>query len=191
MKNTEISSILGEQWRNATEEERSPFIEMELEQRKLYKVAIEDFNRQEKIRKEKEKANVAAQLLKQQQQSPPPPAGPFQQMALPPPPPPPQQSHGYYPYYPSQPRDTYPQVGYTDYAPSYSKTYLENPFGNAMTTNCTSGQYAHDRTTGSNGASYTSTLLRSASPICPKSNIKIESFDDSEHFFTFDKDIFK
>ena len=176
--------MLGAQWRNATEEERRPFVEMELEQRKLYKIAIEDFNRQEKVRKEKETAVLAAQLLQQ-------PPETFQLTAIPQHPP--QQSHGYYPYYPSQPRDPYPHVGqYTDDYASYSKTSLKNPYGNVMTTNHTSGQYAHDRTTGSNGTSHTSTLAHSASPICAaRSKTNTDSINDIEPFFTFDKDTFK
>eukprot|EP00551_Chaetoceros_affinis_P020182 CAMPEP_0203717114 /NCGR_PEP_ID=MMETSP0092-20131115/1697_1 /ASSEMBLY_ACC=CAM_ASM_001090 /TAXON_ID=426623 /ORGANISM="Chaetoceros affinis, Strain CCMP159" /LENGTH=437 /DNA_ID=CAMNT_0050595877 /DNA_START=52 /DNA_END=1365 /DNA_ORIENTATION=- len=63
MKNTEISSILGEQWRNATEEERRPHIEMEQRERLKYRVALEKFNREEEARKKKEAEELAEAKL--------------------------------------------------------------------------------------------------------------------------------
>lgn len=54
MKNTEISSMLGEQWRNATEEERRPHIETEMRERTKYKAALDAFKRTELARKQQE-----------------------------------------------------------------------------------------------------------------------------------------
>lgn len=71
MKNTEISRILGEQWRNASEEERRPHVEKELRERSKYKAAVEEFNRGEAARKEEERkaaAQFAALAAAQQQQ---------------------------------------------------------------------------------------------------------------------------
>lgn len=40
MKNTEVSRILGELWRNLSDEERAPHVERERQQREKYKIAI-------------------------------------------------------------------------------------------------------------------------------------------------------
>lgn len=72
MKNTEISSILGEQWRNATEEERRPHVEKELRERSKYKAAVEEFKREEVARKEEERktaARIAATATTRRQQT--------------------------------------------------------------------------------------------------------------------------
>jgi HMG (high mobility group) box len=40
LKNTEVSSILGEMWRNLTDEERAPHVDREWQEREKYKIAI-------------------------------------------------------------------------------------------------------------------------------------------------------
>lgn len=55
MKNTEISRILGEMWKEATDEERAPHIENEAEERKKYKVKIAEWKSQEAERKKEAK----------------------------------------------------------------------------------------------------------------------------------------
>lgn len=56
MKNTEVSKILGELWRNCTEEERKPYVETEKVEREKYKVAMSKWKEeQEKLQEEREK----------------------------------------------------------------------------------------------------------------------------------------
>lgn len=61
MKNTEVSRLLGEMWRNAPEEERRPHIEKEKEEREKYKVAIADWRKDYEARMEKERKEQAEQ----------------------------------------------------------------------------------------------------------------------------------
>ena len=46
MKNTEISCLLGEHWKKATDEERRPFVERELREREQYKKDIAEWRRE-------------------------------------------------------------------------------------------------------------------------------------------------
>lgn len=43
MKNTEVSRVLGEMWRNLSEAERAPYVERERKEREVYKVAIAEW----------------------------------------------------------------------------------------------------------------------------------------------------
>ena len=43
IKNTEVSRVLGEMWRNLSAEERAPFVERERKEREVYKVAIAEW----------------------------------------------------------------------------------------------------------------------------------------------------
>jgi HMG (high mobility group) box len=43
IKNTEVSRLLGEMWRNLTDEERMPHVERERREREIYKVAIAEW----------------------------------------------------------------------------------------------------------------------------------------------------
>ena len=52
MKNTEVSRLLGEMWRNASEDERRPHIEKEKEERGKYKIAIADWRKEYEKKKE-------------------------------------------------------------------------------------------------------------------------------------------
>jgi hypothetical protein len=61
MKNTEISRLLGEMWRNAPEEDRTPHIEKEKEEREKYKVAIGDWRRGKEAREQQEQKARAEQ----------------------------------------------------------------------------------------------------------------------------------
>lgn len=58
MKNTEVSRLLGEMWRNAAEGEKRPHIEKEKEEREKYKVAIAKWRKEAE---EKQKAQQKAQ----------------------------------------------------------------------------------------------------------------------------------
>jgi hypothetical protein len=74
MKNTEISRLLGEMWRNASEEERKPHIEKEKEEREKYKIAIADWRVDFQKKKEEQQKQQATELAQQPQwvQHPPP-----------------------------------------------------------------------------------------------------------------------
>lgn len=107
LKNTEVSRMLGEMWRNLGDEGRKPYVDKELEEREKYKVAIAEWRMEDEKKKEEEKKILAAQQAqwaKQQSQQqhymmegggdssstggrPPGQAYPGQQYALPPPPP--------------------------------------------------------------------------------------------------------
>ena len=69
MRNTEISRILGELWRKATEDERKPHVDREARERKRYKVVIAQWRKEDKIRKEEQKRAQAehAKMVAQQQ----------------------------------------------------------------------------------------------------------------------------
>jgi len=51
MVNTEVSRVLGEQWRNATEEEKEPFIQREKIERERYKTAIAEWRTENEHKK--------------------------------------------------------------------------------------------------------------------------------------------
>lgn len=61
MKNTQVSRILGEMWRNLAEEDRRPHVEKEMEERKKYKVAMAEW-------KVEHEAKLEAQRKTEQQQ---------------------------------------------------------------------------------------------------------------------------
>jgi HMG (high mobility group) box len=46
IKNTEVSRVLGEMWRNLSDVERAPHVERELREREVYKVAIAEWREQ-------------------------------------------------------------------------------------------------------------------------------------------------
>jgi hypothetical protein len=62
IKNTEVSRLLGEMWRNCSEEERKPYVEKEKEERVVYKIAMAEWKVEHEKRREEE------HNLKQQQQ---------------------------------------------------------------------------------------------------------------------------
>lgn len=68
MKNTEISRLLGEQWRNCTDAERLPFVEEEKELREKYKIALSEWKEKEGERKEEEMKRRKEQLEWQKRQ---------------------------------------------------------------------------------------------------------------------------
>mmetsp|Transcript_1761 Transcript_1761/g.3083 ORF Transcript_1761/g.3083 Transcript_1761/m.3083 type:complete len:389 (-) Transcript_1761:267-1433(-) len=114
IRNTEVSRILGEMWRNASEDERRPHIEKEKEEREKYKVAIakwrEDYEKKMEDQR-KQQAEQAAYMNNMYQ---------GEQMPQPGPPLPPQnQDRGPY-HHPHPPPPNYtesPQHG--NYPPSY------------------------------------------------------------------------
>jgi len=59
MKNTEISRILGEMWRNASDDERRPHVEKEKVEREKYKVAAARWKEEFQARAEAEKKSQA------------------------------------------------------------------------------------------------------------------------------------
>lgn len=104
MKNTEVSRLLGEMWRNAPEEERRPHIEKEKEEREKYKVAISDWRKEYEEKQEKERKAQAEQAAYMANMYSNPSGDPNQPAHHPydpnmtghyppPPPPPPQGSH--------------------------------------------------------------------------------------------------
>ena len=58
MKNTEVSRILGEMWRNLSDEDRQPFVDQEKSEREKYKVVIAEWRENEAKAEAERKANV-------------------------------------------------------------------------------------------------------------------------------------
>lgn len=114
LKNTEVSRLLGEMWRAAPMEEKTPFIEKEKGEREKYKVRIadwrkEDSAKQEQERKEQEQQQAAWSNMYQHGggggEQPPPQPHPYPPASYADPnnmygaPPPPGPGYGYgYPY---------------------------------------------------------------------------------------------
>lgn len=177
MKNTEISSLLGEQWRNTSKEDRSPYIAMELEQRKLYKIAVEEFNREEEARKLKEREEAAA-MMNDVQLTP-------GTIPLPPPPQPP-QSQRHYPYYPCGSHLNVVQP--TDQRNDRSRACHDYPYGNMTTMDIHTGanQYFANPPTPIN-PNQASGFRQSPPPIFPaQKSFQVDSLDENESLFTFD-----
>lgn len=61
IRNTEVSRILGELWRNASEEEKRPHVEKEKEEREKYKVAIADWRKDYEKKMEEQRKLQAEQ----------------------------------------------------------------------------------------------------------------------------------
>jgi len=71
MRNTEISSILGKLWRDATDEERRPYVDRELCDRNKYKTVLATWKVEDALRKKemlKRKVEMAEQQQQQQKQ---------------------------------------------------------------------------------------------------------------------------
>jgi len=125
MKNTEVSRILGEMWRNASEEERRPHVEKEKKERDKYKVAISQWRKEYEAKKAEEQRRQNEAQQAQQQWAPPysqdgvdsntPPMQYSQQpyMNMPPPgyAPYPPQPYGYAPPYHQMAAYQYPTNG--------------------------------------------------------------------------------
>ncbi len=62
MKNTEISRVLGQMWKNASQEERAPFISREKEERDKYKVKMAKWRKEDADRKEAQREVEAEQI---------------------------------------------------------------------------------------------------------------------------------
>jgi len=111
MKNTEVSRLLGERWRNASDEEKEPFIREEREQREKYKVAIAEWRKDFEQKKEEQRRMQSQQYAHMSMQYPPPDAGEHHAhppMHYPPtpgmhPPPSPQHHYGHPPPGPPPP----------------------------------------------------------------------------------------
>lgn len=61
IRNTEVSRILGELWRNASEEEKRPHVEKEKEEREKYKIAIADWRKDYEKKMEEQRKQQAEQ----------------------------------------------------------------------------------------------------------------------------------
>lgn len=61
MKNTEVSRLLGEMWRGASEEERRPHVEKEKHEREKYKIAIANWRKDFDAKKEEQRKQQAQQ----------------------------------------------------------------------------------------------------------------------------------
>lgn len=62
MKNTEISRVLGQMWKNASQEERAPFISREKEERDKYKIKMAKWRQEDANRKEAQREVEAEQI---------------------------------------------------------------------------------------------------------------------------------
>lgn len=142
MKNTEVSRLLGEIWRNATEEERRPHVEKEKEEREKYKIAIAQWRKEYEKKKEEQQIQYTgyqehqAQWTKYQQQHS---NGPDSGQAVQPPPylqPPPSYETSPqatpYGHYPRRPQYFYGKIASKskhkpDMSVSNSCTYLGPP----------------------------------------------------------------
>ncbi|KAL7579085.1 hypothetical protein ACA910_019120 [Epithemia clementina (nom. ined.)] len=67
MKNTEVSRLLGEMWRNAPDSEKRPHIEKEKEEREKYKIAIAEWRKDAEARQEAQKQAAAEWTAAEQQ----------------------------------------------------------------------------------------------------------------------------
>lgn len=61
IKNTQVSRLLGEMWRNASEEDRKPYVDKEKKEREKYKVAIADWRKEFEAKKEEQRQQQEAQ----------------------------------------------------------------------------------------------------------------------------------
>ena len=61
IRNTEVSRILGELWRNASEKEKRPHVEKEREEREKYKVAIAEWRKEYEKKMEEQRKQQAEQ----------------------------------------------------------------------------------------------------------------------------------
>lgn len=66
LRNTQVSRILGEMWRNLSDDERRPHLEKEKEEREKYKVAMSEW-KQENEAKQEAQQNVLAETERQTQ----------------------------------------------------------------------------------------------------------------------------
>jgi len=64
MRNTEISRVLGEMWKNASDEEKAPHIEREARERAKYKINIAKWRKEDLVRKEDAKKEQIEQQAK-------------------------------------------------------------------------------------------------------------------------------
>ena len=68
MENTDISRLLGEMWRNASKQERIPYVEQELKERAIYKEKMKHFR--EKLAREDAACRSSHQSVQNYQQQP-------------------------------------------------------------------------------------------------------------------------
>jgi hypothetical protein len=101
LKNTEVSRLLGELWRSASEEEKRPHVDQEKKEREKYKIAIAEWRKEYEKKKEDQRKQQAEQATQWAQQynpeggeAPTPQIQQYSQPAYMPPPP------GYAPYPP-------------------------------------------------------------------------------------------
>lgn len=57
LKNTDISRILGNMWRDASEEEKRPYVEKEKAEREQYKIEMEKWKKEHAAKQEAERAS--------------------------------------------------------------------------------------------------------------------------------------
>ena len=63
LKNTEISRLLGDLWRNTSEEEKRPYVEKEKEEREQYKIARAEWKKEFAAKKESERKAQQEQFM--------------------------------------------------------------------------------------------------------------------------------
>jgi len=69
MRNTQVSRILGEMWRNLSDEERRPHVEKEKGEREKYKIATAEWKKEHEAKQEAQRKSDAEQLAQRQQMS--------------------------------------------------------------------------------------------------------------------------
>lgn len=62
MKNTEVSRLLGDLWRNTPEEEKRPYIEKEKAEREIYKINMAEWRKEFDAKQEEERKAQHQQL---------------------------------------------------------------------------------------------------------------------------------
>lgn len=67
MRNTQVSRILGEMWRNLSDEERKPHVEKERKEREKYKIAIAEWKKEHEAKQEAQRKLDAEQQAQRQQ----------------------------------------------------------------------------------------------------------------------------
>lgn len=63
LSNTEVSCLLGKEWREASEEKRAPYVEVEKTEREKYKVNMEKWRQENAEKMEEQAKNQAAQAV--------------------------------------------------------------------------------------------------------------------------------
>jgi hypothetical protein len=72
MKNTEISRVLGNMWRDCSEEEKRPYVEKEKKEREQYKIAMAAWKKDFEVKQDAERKAQQEQFMDQNRTTVPP-----------------------------------------------------------------------------------------------------------------------